>query len=238
MFETFFQDSTKRALTKYDQLVNQINALEKEFNNLTDTQLRDYTTQLKVDLCNGVKSNDQITTEAFALVREATMRVLGLRHFDVQLVGGLILNEGKIAEMKTGEGKTLVALLPTFLNALYGEGVHVVTVNDYLARRDAESVGQVHTSLGLSVGLIQEDMEFEERKKNYACDVTYVTNNELGFDYLRDNMAFTVDEIVQRPFFYCVVDEVDAILIDEARTPLIISGPSRRRHKNIYAQRN
>ena len=227
MFETFFQDSTKRALTKYDQLVNQINELEKEFNNLTDTQLRDYTTQLKVDLCNGVKSNDQITTEAFALVREATMRVLGLRHFDVQLVGGLILNEGKIAEMKTGEGKTLVALLPTFLNALYGEGVHVVTVNDYLARRDAESVGQVHTFLGLSVGLIQEDMEFEERKKNYACDVTYVTNNELGFDYLRDNMAFTVDEIVQRPFFYCVVDEVDAILIDEARTPLIISGPSK-----------
>ena len=227
MFETFFQDSTKRALIKYDQLVNQINELEKEFNNLTDTQLRDYTTQLKVDLCNGVKSNDQITTEAFALVREATMRVLGLRHFDVQLVGGLILNEGKIAEMKTGEGKTLVALLPTFLNALYGEGVHVVTVNDYLARRDAESVGQVHTFLGLSVGLIQEDMEFEERKKNYACDVTYVTNNELGFDYLRDNMAFTVDEIVQRPFFYCVVDEVDAILIDEARTPLIISGPSK-----------
>ena len=227
MFETFFQDSTKRALTKYDQLVNQINALEKEFTNLTDTQLRDYTTQLKIDLCNGVKSNDQITTEAFALVREATMRVLGLRHFDVQLVGGLILNEGKIAEMKTGEGKTLVALLPTFLNALYGEGVHVVTVNDYLARRDAESVGQVHTFLGLSVGLIQEDMEFEERKKNYACDVTYVTNNELGFDYLRDNMAFTVDEIVQRPFFYCVVDEVDAILIDEARTPLIISGPSK-----------
>ena len=227
MFETFFQDSTKRALTKYDQLVNHINALEKEFNNLTDTQLRDYTTKLKVDLCNGVKSNDQITTEAFALVREATMRVLGLRHFDVQLVGGLILNEGKIAEMKTGEGKTLVALLPTFLNALYGEGVHVVTVNDYLARRDAESVGQVHTFLGLSVGLIQEDMEFEERKKNYACDVIYVTNNELGFDYLRDNMAFTVDEIVQRPFFYCVVDEVDAILIDEARTPLIISGPSK-----------
>jgi preprotein translocase subunit SecA len=227
MFETFFQNSTKRALTKYDQIVNQINALEKEFDNLTDTQLRDYTTQLKVDLRNSVKSNDQITAEAFALVREATTRVLGLRHFDVQLVGGLILNEGKIAEMKTGEGKTLVALLPTFLNALSGQGVHVVTVNDYLARRDAESVGQVHTFLGLSVGLIQEDMEFEERKKNYARDVIYVTNNELGFDYLRDNMAFTVDEIVQRPFFYCVVDEVDAILIDEARTPLIISGPSK-----------
>ena len=227
MFETFFQNSTKRALTKYDQIVNQINALEKGFNNLTDTQLRDYTNQLKVDLRNGIKSNDQITAEAFALVREATTRVLGLRHFDVQLVGGLILNEGKIAEMKTGEGKTLVALLPTFLNALSGQGVHVVTVNDYLARRDAESVGQVHTFLGLSVGLIQEEMEFEERKENYARDVIYVTNNELGFDYLRDNMAFTVDEIVQRPFFYCVVDEVDAILIDEARTPLIISGPSK-----------
>jgi len=225
MFETFFQNSTKRALTKYDQIVNQINALEKGFNNLTDTQLRDYTNQLKVDLRNGIKSNDQITAEAFALVREATTRVLGLRHFDVQLVGGLILNEGKIAEMKTGEGKTLVALLPTFLNALSGQGVHVVTVNDYLARRDAESVGQVHTFLGLSVGLIQEEMEFEERKENYARDVIYVTNNELGFDYLRDNMAFTV--VVQRPFFYCVVDEVDAILIDEARTPLIISGPSK-----------
>jgi len=227
MFETFFQNSTNRALTKYDQTVDQINSLEKGFNNLTDTELRDYTTRLKVDLCKGVKSNDQITAEAFALVREATTRVLGLRHFDVQLVGGLILNEGKIAEMKTGEGKTLVALLPTFLNALSGQGVHVVTVNDYLARRDAESVGQVHSFLGLSVGLIQEEMEFEERKKNYARDVIYVTNNELGFDYLRDNMAFTVDEIVQRPFFYCVVDEVDAILIDEARTPLIISGPSK-----------
>ena len=226
MFETFFQNSTKRALTKYDQTVNQINALEKTFNNLTDTQLRDYTTQLKIDLHNVEKSSDQITVEAFALVREATMRVLGLRHFDVQLLGGLILNEGKIAEMKTGEGKTLVALLPTFLNALSGQGVHVVTVNDYLARRDAEYVGQVHSFLGLTVGLIQEDMTFQERKDNYACDVIYVTNNELGFDYLRDNMAFTVDEIVQRPLFYCVVDEVDAILIDEARTPLIISGPS------------
>jgi preprotein translocase subunit SecA len=226
MFETFFQNSTKRALTKYDQTVNQINALEKTFNNLTDTQLRDYTTQLKIDLHNVEKSSDQITVEAFALVREATMRVLGLRHFDVQLIGGLILNEGKIAEMKTGEGKTLVALLPTFLNALSGQGVHVVTVNDYLARRDAEYVGQVHSFLGLTVGLIQEDMTFQERKDNYACDVIYVTNNELGFDYLRDNMVFTVDEIVQRPLFYCVVDEVDAILIDEARTPLIISGPS------------
>ena len=227
MFETFFQNSTKRSLAKYDQIVKQINALENEFHNLTDIQLRDYTTQLKVYLRNSTKSKEQITVESFALVREASKRVLGLRHFDVQLIGGLILNEGKIAEMKTGEGKTLVALLPTFLNALYGQGVHVVTVNDYLARRDAESVGQVHTFLGLTVGLIQETMEFQQRKDNYACDITYVTNNELGFDYLRDNMAFTLDEIVQRPFFYCVVDEVDAILIDEARTPLIISGPSK-----------
>ena len=227
MFETFFQNSTKRSLAKYDQIVKQINALENEFQNLTDIQLRDYTTQLKVYLRNSTKSKEQITVESFALVREASKRVLGLRHFDVQLIGGLILNEGKIAEMKTGEGKTLVALLPTFLNALYGQGVHVVTVNDYLARRDAESVGQVHTFLGLTVGLIQETMEFQQRKDNYACDITYVTNNELGFDYLRDNMAFTLDEIVQRPFFYCVVDEVDAILIDEARTPLIISGPSK-----------
>ena len=226
MFETFFQNSTKQALTTYDQIVNQINALEKDFNTLTDIQLQDYTSQLKVDLRKGTKSEDQIIIESFALVREATIRVLGLRHFDVQLIGGLILHEGKIAEMKTGEGKTLVALLPTFLNALSGQGVHVVTVNDYLARRDAEYVGQVHSFLGLTVGLIQEDMTFQERKDNYACDVIYVTNNELGFDYLRDNMAFTVDEIVQRPLFYCVVDEVDAILIDEARTPLIISGPS------------
>ena len=225
MFETFFQNSTKQALTTYDQIVNQINALEKDFNTLTDIQLQDYTSQLKVDLRKGTKSEDQIIIESFALVREATIRVLGLRHFDVQLIGGLILHEGKIAEMKTGEGKTLVALLPTFLNALSGQGVHVVTVNDYLARRDAEYVGQVHRFLGLSVGLIQENMEFSERQANYSCDVIYVTNNELGFDYLRDNMAFTLDEIVQRPFFYCVVDEVDAILIDEARTPLIISGP-------------
>jgi len=227
MFETFFQNSTKQALTTYDQIVNQINALEKDFNTLTDIQLQDYTSQLKVDLRKGTKSEDQIIIESFALVREATIRVLGLRHFDVQLIGGLILHEGKIAEMKTGEGKTLVALLPTFLNALSGQGVHVVTVNDYLARRDAEYVGQVHRFLGLSVGLIQENMEFSERQANYSCDVIYVTNNELGFDYLRDNMAFTLDEIVQRPFFYCVVDEVDAILIDEARTPLIISGPSK-----------
>nr|YP_010930438.1 preprotein translocase subunit SecA [Ochrosphaera neapolitana]WKK50166.1 preprotein translocase subunit SecA [Ochrosphaera neapolitana] len=168
--------------------------------------------------------SNKIIIQAFALVREATRRVLGLRHYDVQLIGGLVLNEGKIAEMKTGEGKTIVALLPTFLNALYGKGVHVITVNDYLARRDAEYVGRVHKFLGLTVGLIQEQMETVERQANYQCDVIYLTNNQLGFDYLRDNLAFTKDEIVQRPLFYCVVDEIDSVLIDEARTPLIISG--------------
>jgi preprotein translocase subunit SecA len=172
------------------------------------------------------EAKSTLIPETFALVREASSRVLGLRHYDVQLIGGLVLNEGKIAEMKTGEGKTLVALLPTFLNALYGKGTHVITVNDYLARRDAEDVGQVHRFLGLTVGLIQENMTPAERKENYNCDVVYVTNNELGFDYLRDNMAYSSEEIVQRPFFYCVIDEVDSILIDEARTPLIISGAS------------
>ena len=167
---------------------------------------------------------DEILPEAFAVVREAGKRVLGMRHFDVQLIGGMVLHEGQIAEMKTGEGKTLVATLPSYLNALTGRGVHVVTVNDYLARRDAEWMGQVHRFLGLSVGLIQQDMRAEERRCNYKCDITYATNSELGFDYLRDNMAADAAEVVQREFQYCVIDEVDSILIDEARTPLIISG--------------
>ena len=196
------------------------------FKKFTDQELREQTAKLKQRLLAGNDSKESIINEAFALVREASDRVLGLRHYDVQLIGGLVLNEGKIAEMKTGEGKTLVALLPTFLNALYGKGTHVITVNDYLARRDANDVGQVHRFLGLTVGLIQENMTPEERKQNYNCDVVYVTNNELGFDYLRDNMAYNADEMVQRPFFYCVIDEVDSILIDEARTPLIISGAS------------
>tara|TARA_B100000683_G_scaffold241560_1_gene249640 strand:- start:2592 stop:5387 length:2796 start_codon:yes stop_codon:yes gene_type:complete len=226
MLETFFQTPTQQTIKKYDPLVNQINSLEDKFKALTDEELKSYTGTLKSNLVQCTKPTDQVLVESFALVREATSRVLGLRHFDVQLIGGLILNEGKISEMKTGEGKTLVALLPSFFNALYGKGVHVVTVNDYLARRDAEYVGQVHRFLGLSVGLIQENMEPDERRENYMCDVVYVTNNELGFDYLRDNMALTVDTMVQRPFYYCVIDEVDSILIDEARTPLIISGPS------------
>jgi|TARA_B100000405_G_scaffold206360_1_gene145093 preprotein translocase subunit SecA len=223
MLEAIFKNSSQQILLKYKTQLDQINALEDNLKLFTDLELKDQTNKLKIRLRNGA-TKSSILPEAFALVREASRRVLGLRHFDVQLIGGIVLTEGKIAEMKTGEGKTLVALLPSFLNALYEKGTHVVTVNDYLARRDAESVGQVHRFLGLTVGLIQENMEPAERKKNYNCDVVYVTNNELGFDYLRDNMAFSAEEIVQRPFFYCVVDEVDSILIDEARTPLIISG--------------
>ena len=225
MLEALFQNTTQQVISKYSSQLQQINSIGQKFKTLTDIELQQITTSLKQRLRSG-ESEDIIINEAFALVREASDRVLSLRHFDEQLVGGFILNEGKIAEMKTGEGKTLVALLPTFLNALYGKGAHVITVNDYLARRDAESVGQVHRFLGLTVGLIQENMSPTERKENYNCDIVYVTNNELGFDYLRDNMAYTTDEIVQRSFFYCVIDEVDSILIDEARTPLIISGAS------------
>ena len=223
MLQAILKNASQQILLKYKTQLEKINALEDNLKLLTDLELKDQTNKLKIRLRNGA-TKSSILPEAFALVREASRRVLGLRHFDVQLIGGIVLTEGKIAEMKTGEGKTLVALLPSFLNALYEKGTHVVTVNDYLARRDAESVGQVHRFLGLTVGLIQENMEPTERKKNYNCDVVYVTNNELGFDYLRDNMAFSEEEIVQRPFFYSVVDEVDSILIDEARTPLIISG--------------
>lgn len=223
MLETLFQNPSQQVLTKYNPQVCKINEIGKLFANFTDLELKEKATELKQNLQSGA-SKATVIDEAFALVREASERVLGLRPFDVQLVGGLVLTEGKIAEMKTGEGKTLVALLPTFFYALYGKGTHVITVNDYLAKRDAEYVGQVHRFLGLSVGLIQEDMTPQERKDNYNCDVVYVTNNELGFDYLRDNMAFQSDELVQRPFFYCLIDEVDSVLIDEARTPLIISG--------------
>jgi len=223
MLDTIFQNTTQQTLSKYSSQVSQINSIGKKFTKFTDLELKQKAEELKQRARSGTSKEDLIN-ESFALVREASDRVLGLRHFDVQLIGGLVLNEGKIAEMKTGEGKTIVALLPTFLNALYGKGAHVITVNDYLARRDAEYVGQVHRFLGLTVGLIQENMTQKQRKENYDCDIAYVTNNELGFDYLRDNMAYTQEEMVQRPFYYCVIDEVDSILIDEARTPLIISG--------------
>lgn len=222
-----FQNSSSlisyKGLDRFKELVNKINGQEEYFSHLTDDQLKSEVPLIRETLLQKGMV-DKVIIQSFALVREATKRVLKLRHYDVQLIGGLVLNDGKIAEMKTGEGKTIVALLTTFLNALYGKGVHVVTVNDYLARRDAEYVGAVHRFLGLTVGLIQNQMATPERKKNYQCDITYLTNNELGFDYLRDNLAFTKDDIVQRPFFYCVVDEIDSILIDEARTPLIISG--------------
>ena len=227
MLETFFQNSLKfpssSGISKYTEIVKAINALEPQIQSLTDNELRIRVQQLKIEIAAQGTTNKNIAL-AFALVREATFRVLGLRHYDVQLIGGLVLNEGKIAEMKTGEGKTIVALLPAFLNALTGQGVHIITVNDYLARRDAESVGRVHRFLGLSVGLIQADMDTTERKLNYNCDIVYLTNNELGFDYLRDNLAFKTDDMVQRSLFYCIVDEIDSVLIDEARTPLIISG--------------
>mgnify|MGYP006137060175 FL=1 len=225
MLETIFQNTPQQVLTKYNSQIRQINEFGEAYVKLPDFALQEKTEELKNRLKNG-ESESSIINEAFALAREACHRVLGLRHYEVQLLGGLILNEGKIAEMKTGEGKTIVALLPSFFNALYGKGTHVVTVNDYLARRDSELVGQVHRFLGLSVGLIQEGMSPGERKQNYNCDVVYLTNNELGFDYLRDNMALTTEELVQRPFFYCIIDEVDSVLIDEARTPLIISGAS------------
>jgi len=219
----FLGDPNARKLKRYQPYVTEINLLEEEIQGLSDEELTGKTSEFKQRLEKG-EALDDLLPEAFAVVREAGRRVLGLRHFDVQLLGGIILHQGQIAEMKTGEGKTLVATLPAYLNALTGKGVQVVTVNDYLARRDAEWMGQVHRFLGISVGLIQQGMGPSERKKNYDCDITYVTNSEIGFDYLRDNMATSIEDVVQRPFNYCIIDEVDSILIDEARTPLIISG--------------
>ena len=207
---------------EYQTLVTEINSLESKFQTLTDSEIRLKSSQLRKQYqANSDLTN--ITAEAFALTREASVRTLGLRHYDVQLIGGLVLNSGKIAEMRTGEGKTLVATLPAYLNAITKKGVHIVTVNDYLASRDQLSMAQVYRFLGLNTGLIQEDMEVRERQKNYDADITYVTNSELGFDYLRDNMALNINEVVLRPFNYCIVDEVDSVLIDEAQTPLIIS---------------
>ncbi|MDZ8087239.1 MAG: preprotein translocase subunit SecA [Nostoc sp. DedQUE12b] len=223
MLKLLLGDPNARKLKKYQPSVTEINLLEEEIKVLSDDQLKGKTVEFKQRLAKG-ETLDDILPEAYAVVREAARRVLGLRHFDVQLLGGIILHVGQIAEMKTGEGKTLVATLPSYLNALTGKGVHVITVNDYLARRDAEWMGQVHRFLGLSVGLIQSSMTPSERQKNYDCDITYVTNSEVGFDYLRDNMATSMADVVQRPFNYCVIDEVDSILVDEARTPLIISG--------------
>lgn len=220
-----FGDANERALKSYDARVVAINALEEDFEKLSDSELQEKTPEFRKRFKDG-ESLDDLLIEAFATVREAAKRTLKQRHYDVQLIGGMVLHEGKISEMKTGEGKTLVSTLAVYLNALPGKGVHVVTVNDYLASRDAEWMGQIYEFLGLSVGIIVHGVEDEQRKDQYACDVTYGTNNEYGFDYLRDNMKYEMDEMVQRGHYYAIVDEVDSILIDEARTPLIISGPT------------
>ena len=220
-----FGTSNDRSLKGYQHAVPKINVHEPAIAALDDAALAGKTAEFRAQLAGGA-ALDSLMPEAFAVVREASRRVLGLRHFDVQLVGGMVLNSGKIAEMKTGEGKTLVATLPVYLNALGGRGVHVVTVNDYLARRDSEDMGRLYSFLGLSTGVIVHGLSDDERRAAYACDVTYGTNNEFGFDYLRDNMKYRLEDMVQRPFSYAIVDEVDSILIDEARTPLIISGPA------------
>src|SRR6266542_3386348 len=242
-----FGTQHERDIKKLLPRAERINALEPSLQKLSDDELSGKTAELKARLAEkleGVpeeelteaqaRALDELLEEAFAVVREASVRALGMRPFDVQLIGGMVLHQGKISEMKTGEGKTLVATMPVYLNALTGRGVHVVTVNDYLARRDADWMGKIYRFLGLTVGCIQNSLTDEERQKAYACDVTYGTNNEFGFDYLRDNMKFEIESMVQRGHVYAIVDEVDSILIDEARTPLIISGPSEENTENYY----
>ena len=223
LFDKIFGNYSEKEVKRIRPIVDKINSLEPEISKLTDKELTAKTVYFKKELAKG-KTLDDILPEAFAVVREASKRVLGMRHFDVQLIGGIILHQGRISEMKTGEGKTLVATLPVYLNALTGKGVHVITVNEYLAKRDSEWMGKVYRFLGLSVGLIYGRMDHTEKQKAYNSDITYGTNNEFGFDYLRDNMASSPEQLVQRPVNYAIIDEVDSILIDEARTPLIISG--------------
>ena len=225
LFEKVFGTHSEKELKKIAPIVDKIEALDSDMQALSDEELRAKTTEFKDRLANG-ETLDDLLVEAFAVVREAAYRVLGIKHYRVQLIGGVVLHQGRIAEMKTGEGKTLVSTLPVYLNALEGKGVQVVTVNDYLAKRDAEWMGKVHEFLGLTVGIILNSSTNDERRDAYACDITYVTNNELGFDYLRDNMVIYKEKLVLRGLHYCVIDEVDSVLIDEARTPLIISGQS------------
>src|SRR5205809_5331233 len=244
-----FGSSNQRWLKSIQPIINQINELEPSVKRLSDDELKARTVEFKERIARATADArdpeelkrrereilDELLPEAFATVREASLRSTGMRHFDVQLIGGLVLHQGKIAEMRTGEGKTLVATLPAYLNALTGRGgVHVITVNDYLASRDAEWMGQIHRFLGLEVGCIQNDMDDFERQTAYAADITYGTNNEFGFDYLRDNMKFDLTTCVQRGHYFAIVDEVDSILIDEARTPLIISGPSEESTDTYY----
>src|SRR5688572_427837 len=231
-----FGSRNDRLLKQYRKVVERINALEPQFEKLSDGDLRAKTEEFKKRIADG-QTLDDILPEAFAVVREGSKRAMKMRHFDVQLQGGMALHNGKIAEMRTGEGKTLVATLPVYLNALLGKGVHVVTVNDYLARRDAEWMGQIYNFLGLAVGVNVPGMSREEKQVAYAADVTYGTNNEYGFDYLRDNMVQTTEDRTQRGLAYAIVDEVDSILIDEARTPLIISGQAED-HTELYVRIN
>ena len=223
ILNSIFGSSNERKLKKYKDQVHAINELEEKYENFSDEELKDKTFEFKELLKNKTKIED-ITNDAFAIVREAAKRTLGQRHYDVQILGGLVLNKGNITEMKTGEGKTLVATLPAYLNALTGKGVHVITVNDYLAKRDAEWMGQIYNFLGMTVGTVTSELNEDDKKAAYQADITYGTNNEFGFDYLRDNMKYNVDQLSQRGHYFAIVDEVDSILIDEARTPLIISG--------------
>ena len=225
IFEKIFGTHSENELKHIYPIVDHIEALEPEMQKLSDAELKAKTREFRERLGKG-ETLDDILPEAFAVVREASVRTLGMRHYRVQLIGGIILHQGRIAEMRTGEGKTLVSTLPAYLNALTGEGVHIVTVNDYLAKRDAEWMGKVHEFLGLTVGVVLNSMDNNERRAAYNCDITYVTNNELGFDYLRDNMVIYKEQLVQRGMKFAIIDEVDSVLIDEARTPLIISGQS------------
>ena len=225
MMRKFFGTKQDRDMRALKPVLEQVNALEPKFKAMSDEELKSQTNRFREQLKNGSTVND-ILPEAFAVVREASSRVMNMRHFDVQIMGGIVLHEGKIAEMKTGEGKTLTATLPLYLNALTGRGAHLVTVNDYLASRDSEEMGKLYMWLGLTVGCITANMDDDDRKAAYEADITYGTNNEFAFDYLRDNMKFDLKDYVQREHHFCIVDEVDSILIDEARTPLLISGPS------------
>ena len=236
LFKKIFGDYSEKEVKRVRPLVEKINSLEEEISKLSDSELRAKTADFKVRVQDG-ETLDEILPEAFAVVREASKRVLGMRHFDVQLIGGIILHQGRIAEMKTGEGKTLVATLPAYLNALTGKGVHVITVNDYLAKRDSEWMGKLYRFLGLTVGLVISGMRPEEKQRAYASDIIYGTNNEFGFDYLRDNMVIYKNQAVQRDLNFAIVDEIDSILVDEARTPLIISGRANK-SSDLYKRAN
>src|SRR5271167_4229083 len=233
VFQKLLKAGEGKRVRQLAELVGPINELADEMATLSDAELRAKTDEFRMRIAEG-ETLDDLLIEAFAVVREAATRVLGQRHYDVQLMGGMALHFGWIAEMKTGEGKTLVATLPVYLNALAGQGVHVITVNDYLARRDSDWMGRIYKALGMSVGVIVHDLDDVERRQSYACDITYGTNNEFGFDYLRDNMKFRIADCAQRGHYFAIVDEVDSILIDEARTPLIISGPSEESTDKYY----